>query len=231
VICGIGDHDEFETMRHRFGDGGDEKTDGRRGYHHGNLKEALIAAALDLIAAKGVAGFTFADAARHAGVSPAAPYRHYRDRDTLLADVAARGFQQFADALLAAWEHGRPKPVTALKRMGHAYLAFARKEPALYAAMFEAGIDLNANAECRRESDRAFNTLKQACETVVSASNVTPKPPVMMMALHIWSCTHGTATLYARGDRARQSLPMSPEELLEAHLLVYLGGLGIDTRQ
>ena len=66
---------------------------GPRGYHHGNLKEALIRAALDLIAKKGAAGFTFAEAARWAGVSPAAPYRHFRDRDELLSDVARRGFR------------------------------------------------------------------------------------------------------------------------------------------
>src|SRR5437899_12899595 len=65
---------------------------GRRGYHHGNLREALIQAALDLIAKKGPAGFTFADAAGSAGVSAAAPYRHFRDRDELVADVARRGF-------------------------------------------------------------------------------------------------------------------------------------------
>src|SRR5215475_12712532 len=65
-----------------------------RGYHHGNLKEALIRAALELIAQKGPAAFTFAEAARWAGVSPAAPYRHFRDRDELLADVARRGFDQ-----------------------------------------------------------------------------------------------------------------------------------------
>jgi DNA-binding transcriptional regulator YbjK len=61
---------------------------GPRGYHHGNLKEALLRAALELIAQKGPAGFTFAEAARWAGVSPAAPYRHFRDRDELLASVA-----------------------------------------------------------------------------------------------------------------------------------------------
>ena len=70
-----------------------------RGYHHGNLKEALVRAALELIAEKGPAGFTFADAARWAGVSPAAPYRHYRDRDALLADVARRGFDEFTARL------------------------------------------------------------------------------------------------------------------------------------
>src|SRR3546814_1988389 len=82
----------------------------RRGYHHGNLREALIRAALDLIAEKGPAGFTFAEAARWAGVSSAAPYRHYRDREALLADVARRGFEQFAERLDHAWNDGNPEP-------------------------------------------------------------------------------------------------------------------------
>src|SRR5262249_38886637 len=77
---------------------------GPRGYPHGNLKEALIRAALELIAQKGPAGFTFAEAARWAGVSPAAPYRHFRDRDELLIDVARRGFDRFAVTLESAWD-------------------------------------------------------------------------------------------------------------------------------
>ena len=88
---------------------------GPRGYHHGNLKEALLRAALELIAKKGPAGFTFAEAARWAGVSPAAPYRHFRDRDELLSNVALRGFQQFEAALAKAWDDGRPDPITALR--------------------------------------------------------------------------------------------------------------------
>ena len=83
---------------------------GRRSYHHGNLREALITAALDLIAEKGPAGFTFAEAARWAGVSPAAPYRHFSDRDELLANLALRGFERFAIVLEQAWDDGRPQP-------------------------------------------------------------------------------------------------------------------------
>src|SRR5438045_2414711 len=86
---------------------------GPRGYHHGNLKEALIRAALELIAEKGSAGFTFAEAARWAGVSPAAPYRHFRDRDDLLIDVARRGFDAFTQVLERAWGDGRPNPSAA----------------------------------------------------------------------------------------------------------------------
>src|SRR3954447_15545819 len=132
------------------------RQDGPRGYHHGNLKEALIRAALELIAKKGPAGFTFAEAARWAGVSPAAPYRHFRDRDELIVNVAHRGFELFegarprarADgqaARLRAWDEGHPEPFAAFERLGKAYLEFARTEPAYYSAMFEAGIPLENN--------------------------------------------------------------------------------------
>ena len=120
-----------------------------RGYHHGNLREALIHAALELIAKKGAAGFTFAEAARFAGVSPAAPYRHFRDRDELMANVALRGFEQFEAALARAWDDGRPDAFVALDRLGKAYLEFARNQPAFYSAMFEAGIPVAADPALR----------------------------------------------------------------------------------
>ena len=201
---------------------------GPRGYHHGNLKEALIRAALHLIAEKGPAGFTFAEAARFAGVSPAAPYRHFRDRDDLLADVARRGFEQFADALTKAWDDGRPDPMTAFERMGRAYLSFARTEPAYYSAMFEAGIAPNTSAELAAAGDRAFATMRVACERIVARLPSAKRPPVLMVALHVWSLSHGIASLFGRGDAARRPLPMSSDELLEAGVLVYLRGLGLE---
>ena len=130
------------------------------GYHHGNLKEALVRAALELIAEKGPAGFTFAEAARWAGVSPAAPYRHFRDRDELMSDVARRGFELFEAALRRAWDDGRPDPFAAFDRLGKAYLEFARSEPAYYSAMFEAAIPLDTNPELREAGDRAFDVLR-----------------------------------------------------------------------
>ncbi len=103
----------------------------RRGYHHGNLREALVEAAAALIAEKGPAGFTIAEAARLAGVSPGAPYRHFRDAEALLAEVALRGFRRFSEALTRAWNNGRPRPPPcAFEALGRAYLAFARAEPA-----------------------------------------------------------------------------------------------------
>jgi len=199
----------------------------RRGYHHGNLREALIEAALDLIARKGPAGFTFAEAARSAGVSSAAPYRHFRDRDALIADVALRGFELFTAHLARAWNDGRPDAFAAFESVGRAYLAFARDEPAYYSAMFEAGIPLDDTPALRGAADAAFAVLRKAAEAFCARLPPVKRPPALMMALHIWALSHGIASLFARGDAGRRKLPMSPEELLEAGVLVYLRGLGI----
>jgi AcrR family transcriptional regulator len=201
--------------------------DGRRGYHHGNLREALIHAALDLIAKKGPGGFTFADAARSAGVSSAAPYRHFRDRDALIADVARRGFELFEAHLRRAWNDGQPDPFTAFEHTGRAYLAFARDEPAYYSAMFEAGLSLDGDPALRQTADRSFTILRHASETLCAGLPADRRPPALMMSLHVWALSHGIASLFARGDGGRRRLPMTPEDLLEAGLLIYLRGLGI----
>jgi AcrR family transcriptional regulator len=209
------------------------KDQGReRGYHHGNLKEALLQAALDLIGQKGAAGFTFADAARMAGVSPAAPYRHFRDRDELLSSIAQRGFEQFEQILGGAWDDGRPDTMTAFERVGKAYLAFAREEPAYYSAMFESGVPSDASPQLLGAGERAFGIIRAAAERLAAlVPSGTPRPPATMMALHFWSMSHGIASLFSRGDAARRKLPMSPEELLEAEVLIYLRGLGFPTER
>jgi AcrR family transcriptional regulator len=203
----------------------------RRSYHHGNLREALIQGALELIAQKGPAGFTVAEAARAVGVSPAAPYRHFRDRDDLMADVASRGFTLFATALTRAWNAGAPTPRRAFEALGRAYLHFARTEPAYYSAMFEAGTPLDATPDLRHASDQAFGVLREAAEAVCATLPAGKRPPALMVALHVWSLSHGIASLFARADLSRRTLPMSPEELLEAGVLLYLQGLAAGPTQ
>ncbi len=200
----------------------------RRGYHHGNLREALIEATLALIASKGAAGFTIAEAARQAGVSPGAPYRHFRDADALLDEVAIRGFDRLAGSLSAAWNDGRPDPTAAFEAMGIAYLGFARHEPAFYAAMFEARTD--AAPGVAAASDRMFGLLRQGAERLTAQLPKADQPPPLMMALHLWALSHGIAALFCRPDRARRPLPMASEELLEAGILIYLQSLGLAGR-
>ena len=199
----------------------------RRGYHHGNLREALVKAALDLIGKHGIGGVTFAEAARAAGVSPAAPYRHFRDRDALLAEAALQGYARFAAMLSAGWNQGRPDAITAFENVGRAYLAFARTEPAYYAVMFESGVPPDATPELQEAADGAFAILRGATEDVCARLPKDQRPPALMMSLHIWALSHGIAALFGRGDSGRRKLPMPPEQLLEAGVLVYLRGLGL----
>jgi AcrR family transcriptional regulator len=199
----------------------------RETYHHGNLREALVGAARALIAERGPAGFTFAELARSAGVSPAAPYRHFRDRNALIAEVAHRGFDLFTADLARAWNEGRPDPWRALEACGRAYLDFARREPAYYAAMFETGFALEEDRELAAAGNRAFAILSRASEALCERIPPPDRPPSRMVALHIWAMSHGIASLFVRaGDGAKRRLPMAPEDLLEAGVLIYLSALG-----
>ena len=198
----------------------------KRGYHHGNLRQALIDATLTLIEAQGPQGFTLSDAAKSAGVTPAAVYRHFAGRDDLIAEVARQGFAIFADLLDHAYDGGRPSALAAFEATGRAYLAFARKFPGHYPAMFESGISMNANPELARSADRARGVLLRAAEELSKHIPSSRRPPASMFADHIWAMSHGVVELFARGQPGTRS-PYSPEDLLESGIGIYLRGLGL----
>ena len=112
----------------------------RESYHHGNLREALMEAALRLIAERGPAGFAFAEVARAAGVSPAAPYRHFRDRNALIAEIACQGYERFADELERAWADGQPDPMRAIDMASVSTTAECKAAPPLRRSFARANI-------------------------------------------------------------------------------------------
>ena len=118
----------------------------KRGYHHGNLKQALVEATLKLIEDKGPTGFTVAEAAKVAGVTPAAVYRHFDGREALIAECALQGHRIFGDLMEHAYADGRPTALKAFEATGRAYLAFARKFPGHYMAMFESGVNFTGQS-------------------------------------------------------------------------------------
>ena len=195
----------------------------KRSYHHGNLREALIFAAIGLISDKGLQGFTFAEAARAAGVSAAAPYRHFKDRDALVAEVARYGFERFADKLEAAWNKGRPSPLSAFEAVGKAYLDFARQERPLFVAMFQSGLPNDPGLTAA--ADRAYGVLQIASTTLAKHLPPAKRPPAHMISYHLWAFSHGVAELFS-GNGPRRS-PIAANDLLESGLMVYLRGLGI----
>ncbi|MGB7268521.1 MAG: TetR/AcrR family transcriptional regulator [Albidovulum sp.] len=198
----------------------------KQGYHHGNLRQALIDATLTLIEAQGPQGFTLSDAAKTAGVTPAAVYRHFAGREDLIAECARQGFEVFADLMEHAYNGGKPSALKAFEATGRAYLAFARKFPGHYMAMFESGLSMNRNPDLARVSDRAQGVLTRAAESLSKDIPADRRPPAAMFAAHIWAMSHGVVELFARGAPGSRA-PFPPEDLLEAGIGIYLRGLGL----
>lgn len=198
----------------------------KRGYHHGNLRQALVDAALQLIEAKGPTGFTLSEAAKQAGVTPAAVYRHFEGREDLIAEAARQGFGMFADLMQYAYDKGQPSALAAFEATGRAYLAFARRHPGHYIAMFESGISPNRTPELATAAARARGVLERAAAELCEHIPPEKRPPASMFSAHIWALSHGVVELYARNSPGTAS-PFSPEDLLETGIGIYLRGLGL----
>lgn len=209
----------------------DPKGNGREGYHHGNLREALVQAALALIAERGIAAFAIAELARAVGVSAAAPYRHFRDREAVVAEVARRGFEALEGELQRALDSSKADPLVALERCAQAHLAYAAREAPVYSSMFEPHFPAAAYPELSKARNEALAVMRRAAEAACDRSAAPRRPPALMVALHVWSLTHGIASLFVSHDgETRSRIPMAPEELLEAGLLVYLRSLDLPVR-
>lgn len=198
----------------------------RDSYHHGNLRQALVDATVALIEQKGPMAFTLAEAARQAGVSAAAPYRHFSGRDQLLEEVARQGFLDFAARLEAAFDGGRPSALSAFLRMGEAYLGFAAARPGFYMAMFESGLSIAGNADLAAAAERAELALVRAAEALFTRLPPGRRPPATMVANHVWALSHGVVELFGRGRPGTRS-PIGAAEMLESGVLIYLRGLGV----
>ncbi len=198
----------------------------KRGYHHGNLRAALVEAALTLIEEKGPTGFTLSEAAKRAGVTPAAVYRHFAGRDDLIAEAARQGYEIFADLMEFAYSSGQPSALASFEATGRAYLAFANRYPGHYVAMFESGISINRTPELAAVSGRAFAVLERAAMELSKHIPPEKRPPPQMFSAHIWAMSHGVVELFARGSPGTKA-PFPPEDLLESGIGVYLRGLGL----
>ncbi|MBK5947813.1 TetR family transcriptional regulator [Rhodobacter veldkampii DSM 11550] len=198
----------------------------KQGYHHGNLRQALVEAALDLIETRGPQGFTLSEAAKSAGVTPAAVYRHFEGRDDLIAECARQGYAIFADLMEHAWAGGQPSALVAFGAVGRAYLAFARRFPGHYTAMFEAGLSPNRAPLLAQAAERAEAVMAQAAEALSRHIPEARRPPAAMFSAHVWALSHGVVELYGRAAPGTRA-PFSPDDLLETGIGIYLRGLGL----
>ncbi|RVV99884.1 TetR/AcrR family transcriptional regulator [Mesobaculum littorinae] len=198
----------------------------KQGYHHGNLRQALVDAALVLIEERGPTGFTLSEAAKSAGVTPAAVYRHFAGREDLIAEAARQGYEIFADLMAYAHDSGGDSDLASFEATGRAYLAFARRHPGHYVAMFESGISINRTPDLARVAGRAFAVLDRAAEGLTRHIPQDRRPPARMISSHVWAMSHGVVELFARGAPGTRA-PYPPEDLLESGIGIYLRGLGL----
>lgn len=155
-------------------------------YHHGDLRRALVEAALDALAESGTDALGLRQLARRVGVSAAAPYRHFRDRQSLIQAVAAAGFDRFLHTLEAARSAGSASEQ--LADMAEAYIGFALANPALYRLMFSSALGAFEDPELRRAADASYASL------AVAAARVDPDAPGEA-AISAWAFAHGLSML------------------------------------
>jgi AcrR family transcriptional regulator len=191
-------------------------TERRDTYHHGDLKRALTAAALGLVSEKGPKGFTLREVARRAGVSAAAPYRHFADKADLLAAVATQGFVQFHETLSAVAAETADLNQRIVD-MARAYVRWAVTHPDYYQAMFGAEIDKTEHPELLTAGLRAFGDLLDAI-TQCQSAKILPDGDPLEFAGPTWSLLHGIAMLSIGQDLSHVGIRDDPQALAERSL-------------
>jgi AcrR family transcriptional regulator len=192
----------------------------RATYHHGDLRAALVRAAMELLEQGGETALSLRAVARHAGVSPAAPYRHYADREALVSAVAAVGYRELAERLAAA--HPSPSTPDQLASVAVAYVQFALDRPALFRIMF--------GEPCDHDNDERVAATAAVSHYVREiAARAFPKVDAEALATAIWALVHGLAFLYLDG-KLDATTPSVVADRVTAAIQALLTAISADTR-
>lgn len=202
-------------------------------YHHGDLRRAILDAALDILAKDGAGALTLREVARRLGVTSAAPYHHFADKEAILAAVAEEGFIE----LVAAMEPppAAKKPMAKLRAQGMGYVRFAVGHPAHYRVMFGRLVDIPKYPALHAAAEKAFGALFESIVSAQAVKAVRAGDP-MEHALLAWSTVHGLAMLWIdcalQGPSSHEpdAKPRSIEHLAEAASDMLVRGLGRTAR-
>lgn len=191
-----------------------EKKRGR--YHHGDLHRALLDAALEVLSAEGSSALTLREVARRAGVTHAAPYRHFTDKQALLAAVAEEGFRMLAAEMGKAAAAHPDDPGRGLQEIGAAYVRFATSQRAHFQVMFGNHVDWSCkHPQLEESADTAFGVLLAQVQACQAGRLIRPGDP-QVPALCAWSMVHGLSELIANGQLSALELAVPPVEQLMA---------------
>lgn len=192
-----------------------EKKTAERGYHHGDLRDALIRAADALLAERGLEGFTLRETARRAGVSPAAPSHHFGGTAGLLTEIAALGYQELANRLTLAGETGTA--ADRLKAQGVAYVRFAVDFPGRFHLMFRHDLLVRDQPSLEQATGRAWDALENTVLAIRGQSDGAELDAEgEAMLIGIWSTAHGFAHLTLDKKLARIADCGSDDDMLDS---------------
>lgn len=180
----------------------------RSSYHHGDLRAQLIAAVRDLVETHGPDGFSVAEAARRAGVSSAAPYKHFKDRPALLRAVASEGMDRLRAAMEAACTRHPPGSHAAVAAIGQAYVDFARAGPGVFRLVFGLTEGHETDPQLQEKGSACFGVVQGAVAAVLQAQPDDPR--VQARAYMLWTCVHGHSFLTI--DRKTKGIVDTSEE-------------------
>jgi len=181
-------------------------------FHHGDLREALIAATRELLIEHGPDGFTLVDACRRAGVTTAAPYKHFRDKQEILEEIVFRGFEELTAANARAVAGGGPGTIAGITAMGISYLEFAVAQPALFRLMFGHKSEIMKVPQVDKSGKQC---LKKLIEEVAAYSRKHGHAAdAEEIALRLWTFVHGASSLQLDGDYERVAPGLDVHELI-----------------
>ncbi|HEY8276734.1 MAG TPA: TetR/AcrR family transcriptional regulator [Methyloceanibacter sp.] len=193
----------------------------KKRFHHGDLREALIAATRELLIEHGPDAFTLADACRRAGVTTAAPYKHFRDKREILEEIVLRGFEELTAANAKAVAAVGPGTIAGITAMGISYLEFAVVQPAVFRLMFGHKSEIK---KVRQVDESGKQCLKNVIEEVAAYSRKHGHAAdAEEIALRLWSFVHGASSLQLDGDYERVAPGLDVHQLIADATPMLLG--------
>jgi len=196
-----------------------------RPYHHGDLSRALVLAGRRILESQGIAALSLRAVAREAGVSPAAPYHHFKDKGELLDAVAEEGWHELGGSIVTA-RHGAATPQDAVTEIGVAYVCFARANPALYRIMYDAACD-RASMPGHGKAEVESNGWTQVAEAIIESGMIVNDPRDLELAtISAWCTAHGVAEMAGFREFDDLKKELGGEEAFVRAVLSHVGIFG-----